>query len=82
MTYELYELLIKLANMRHPSVAGLLKKYGFGYEANIVEDLVQQFDAEKHEICECDNTHEQNNTVCRFCYLRGRRHYNDPELPI
>lgn len=20
--------------------------------------------------CECDNTHKQNNTVCRYCYAR------------
>lgn len=23
--------------------------------------------------CECDNTHEQNNTVCRWCHARGRQ---------
>lgn len=24
--------------------------------------------------CECDNTHEQNQTVCRWCYAQGIRH--------
>lgn len=44
MRKELYELLTQLSNMRHPSVQGILKKYGFGYEANIVENLVQEFE--------------------------------------
>lgn len=47
MTKELYELLTKLAGMKHPSVAGILKKYGFKYEANIVEDLVQEFEKKR-----------------------------------
>ena len=24
--------------------------------------------------CECDNTHEQNQTVCRYCWAQGIRH--------
>jgi len=28
--------------------------------------------------CVCDNTHRQNDTVCRWCRARGRRHPNDP----
>ena len=24
----------------------------------------------EHDDCECDNTHKQNNTVCRYCYAR------------
>lgn len=27
--------------------------------------------------CECDNTHKQNDTVCQYCWNRGRRHWND-----
>ena len=27
--------------------------------------------------CECDNTHEQNNTVCRYCWAKGLRHPGD-----
>lgn len=30
--------------------------------------------------CECDNTHQHNNTVCRWCWARGRRHFNDPPV--
>lgn len=30
--------------------------------------------------CECDNTHQANDTVCRWCYARGRRHFNDPPV--
>jgi hypothetical protein len=30
--------------------------------------------------CECDNTHEQNNTVCRFCWAKGRRIPSDPDF--
>jgi hypothetical protein len=30
--------------------------------------------------CECDNTHQQNNTVCQWCWARGRRHFNDPPV--
>jgi hypothetical protein len=30
--------------------------------------------------CECDNTHEQNNTVCRWCWAHGRRLPTDPEV--
>lgn len=32
--------------------------------------------------CECDNTHEQNDTVCRWCWSRGRRKWNDPEVDV
>lgn len=30
--------------------------------------------------CECDNTHQANDTVCRWCWARGRRHFNDPPV--
>ena len=30
--------------------------------------------------CECDNTHQQNDTVCMWCWNRGRRKWNDPEV--
>lgn len=29
--------------------------------------------------CECDNTHQAVDTVCRWCWERGRRHWDDPE---
>lgn len=31
--------------------------------------------------CECDNTHQQNDTVCRFCWSEGRRHWDDLVKP-
>lgn len=30
--------------------------------------------------CECDNTHQANDTVCRWCWAHGRRHWNDAEI--
>lgn len=30
--------------------------------------------------CECDSTHQANDTVCRWCWERGRRHWDDPEI--
>lgn len=30
--------------------------------------------------CECDNTHAQNDTVCRWCWERGRRPPTDPDI--
>lgn len=30
--------------------------------------------------CECDNTHNTNGTVCRWCWARGRRQPTDPEI--
>lgn len=30
--------------------------------------------------CECDNTHQANDTVCQWCYARGRRRFNDPAI--
>jgi hypothetical protein len=34
------------------------------------------------ESCECDNTHEQNDTVCRYCWAYGRRKPGDPEVQL
>jgi hypothetical protein len=42
-----------------------------------VADDVQYLAEQPH--CECDNGHEQNDTVCRWCWAHGRRHWNDPE---
>lgn len=30
--------------------------------------------------CECDSTHRQNDTVCMWCWKRGRRKWNDPDV--
>jgi hypothetical protein len=30
--------------------------------------------------CECDSTHQKVDTVCRWCWARGRRHWGDPEV--
>lgn len=35
------EVLRKFADMREPSVAGLLDKYKYGYEAQVVRDAVE-----------------------------------------
>jgi hypothetical protein len=32
--------------------------------------------------CECDNTHQANDTVCRWCWAHGRRHWNDAEVTV
>lgn len=32
------------------------------------------------EFCECDNTHEAVNTVCRHCWQKGRRKWDDPNI--
>src|SRR5262245_27806831 len=31
-------------------------------------------------VCECDNTHRHNDTVCRWCWAHGRRKWNDPDV--
>lgn len=36
---------------------------------------------EDPDSCECDNTHDANDTVCRWCWARGRRLPSDAELP-
>lgn len=28
----------------------------------------------------CDNTHQQNGTVCRWCWYHGRHKWDDPEV--
>jgi len=30
--------------------------------------------------CECDNTHQAVDSVCRYCWSKGRRHWDDPEV--
>jgi hypothetical protein len=30
--------------------------------------------------CECDNTHKAQDTVCRWCWARGRRKWSDPDV--
>lgn len=37
-------------------------------------------DGNESSDCECDNTNQQNDTVCRWCWNRGRRKWNDPEV--
>lgn len=41
---------------------------------------IANVDAGIPESCECDNTHKHNDTVCRYCYHYGRRHWNDPAV--
>jgi hypothetical protein len=55
---------------------------GLRDEGLLVSD--EQYDGEDGDDeligCECDNTHEQNDTVCRWCWARGRRHWSDPDI--
>ena len=44
------------------------------YTATCVED------EDEPSECECDNTHEQNATVCRWCWAAGRRVPSDPDV--
>jgi hypothetical protein len=32
------------------------------------------------DCCTCHNGHKQNNTVCTWCWARGRRVWNDVEV--
>lgn len=36
---------------------------------------------EEPDGCECDKTHAMNDTVCRWCFNRGRRCWDDPAVP-
>ena len=47
----------------HPLIDALRGVVGFGGFGDHDGYLAQ-------DVCECDNTHEQNNTVCRVCYAR------------
>jgi hypothetical protein len=44
MGNRLERALDKLARMSHPSVAGLLSKYSFDYEAEVVDEVVAAFE--------------------------------------
>jgi hypothetical protein len=41
-------------------------------EATTKVVIVQDGDGNNYDLseCECDNTHEQNDTVCRWCWAR------------
>lgn len=43
-------------------------------------DLPDRAGTSLPEACECDNTHEQNGTVCRWCWAHGRRKPDDPPV--
>jgi hypothetical protein len=46
-------------------------------------DAAEPFDEPAEGVpkrCECDNTHEQNGTVCRWCWAHGRRVPSDPDI--
>ena len=42
--------------------------------------MTELAEIEPVEGCECDNTHEAVGTVCRWCWARGRRRWDDPEV--
>lgn len=64
--------------------------YGFETEMGSVYENIDglewdcsfPYEEEECELteCECDNTHQANDTVCRWCWAHGRRHWNDPEV--
>lgn len=44
MTPKLLEQLQKLASMKYPSVSEILRKRGFRYEAQAIDDLIAAFE--------------------------------------
>jgi DNA phosphorothioation-dependent restriction protein DptG len=48
VTDRLWAALQELAKMRHPSVAQILRRRGFGYEADRMDELVTAFDEIAH----------------------------------
>lgn len=53
---------------------------GWPGPTNPKEGTVFEFEHEVPAECECDNTHDQNDTVCRYCWAHGRRKPSDPEV--
>ena len=52
-----------------------------GHETVSVESIGDEgVPGEDPPSCECDNTHDQNDTVCRWCWAKGRRKPSDPEV--
>jgi len=45
-------------------------------------DVDQPYEPAEPDGCECDNTHQAMNSVCRWCFNRGRRHWDDPEIQV
>jgi len=48
------------------------------------EDIRREQHAEALALggCECDSTHQNVDTVCRWCWAHGRRHWNDPDVTV
>jgi hypothetical protein len=44
---SLWEALSKVLSMKHPSVSGLLRKNGYGFEADCIDELSSAFEAAK-----------------------------------
>jgi hypothetical protein len=44
---RLWNAVVEIAKMRYPSIAKLLRKRGFGYEAQRMDELVAAFDQMK-----------------------------------
>lgn len=43
--------------------------------------VVNLIEGESYTSCYCHYGHEQNSTVCLFCWAHGRRKPSDPEVP-
>ena len=58
---------------RHSNAHNLCADCAYWCDGNLAE-------AHNPPECECDNTHDQNDTVCMWCWVRGRRAPADPEI--
>lgn len=56
---------------------GTLLDTTMGETLNLVMEWERSHLAEHPNDCECDNTHEQNNTVCRYCWWLGYRNWGE-----
>ncbi len=44
ISQRLWDAVVKVTALRHPSVAQILRKRGFGYEADMIDELMAAFD--------------------------------------
>ena len=49
ITDRLWSAVMEVAKLRHPSVGEILRKRGFGYEADRIDELIAAFDEVKDE---------------------------------
>lgn len=61
-------------------IGGDVLHFAYSGPFYVAPPLPRQEELELPDSCECDNTHEATNTVCRYCWARGRRAWSDPEV--